>query len=395
MTPVADGVSCGIATCSSVPVCVSGSCVAAVPDAGGCSCSYDPLMQQLGVGAAHACKRLPSGTVECWGDNQFGALGNGTVQTSTVAVPVAGLSGVSEVTAGSVSSCAVVDGGAAYCWGANFAGDLVFGGPSLVTSPTAIALSDVAGISPSLELTCAVIADGGVYCAGRNQFGQLGAGTTNPFSEPQPFTRVASLPAAIQVVAGEYGACALTVERDVWCWGRNDTLGIPGAPSIELVPRRAVTIDGRPLSAIAEVRARGFNMCARTMFGEVLCTWTGAEQPQAASFPALREAATEFSPVRLNGCATRLGAGVSTNCATLQSGGVRCWGLSNLDGTLGTGDLLVPDSGVSSASGLTNIVEIHSVGSTCALLVDGGHRCWGRNDAGQLGDGTTLDRYAP
>ena len=75
-------------------------------------------------------------------------------------------------------------------------------------------------------------------------------------------------------------------------------------------------------------------------------------------------------------------------CALMTSGGVRCWG-RNEYGQLGDGTL-VGRSTVPTSDVLTGVQAI-ALGffHTCALTISGGVRCWGQNSFGQLGDGTT------
>ena len=81
-------------------------------------------------------------------------------------------------------------------------------------------------------------------------------------------------------------------------------------------------------------------------------------------------------------------------CVLLSDGTAKCWGW-NYFGQLGDGTTTDRYTPVN-VSGLTNAVAI-AVGDyhTCALLSDGTAKCWGRNDHGRLGDGTTENRYTP
>jgi alpha-tubulin suppressor-like RCC1 family protein len=98
--------------------------------------------------------------------------------------------------------------------------------------------------------------------------------------------------------------------------------------------------------------------------------------------------------VDLGGPAVQLASGSHHNCALLASGSVRCWG-ANFYGALGYGDTEdVGDDEVPAAAGDVNVGGpvarlVAGFYFTCALLTNGGVRCWGLADSGQLGQANT------
>ena len=129
---------------------------------------------------------MTDGTVRCWGENDFGQLGNGTTAASTTPVQVAGIAGALNVSAGWRHTCALLGDGTVQCWGQNQFAQLGDGTTTSRTTP--VPVSAVAGAVAVTagwwHHSCALLGDGTVRCWGDNQWGQLGNGTTTDSLSP-------------------------------------------------------------------------------------------------------------------------------------------------------------------------------------------------------------------
>ncbi len=133
----------------------------------------------VSVGGRHGCSLLFDGTVECWGVNTNGELGDGTTAGRNTAAAVPNLVGVVGIAVGASHSCAWLGDGTARCWGANASGQLGDGTTSERHAPAPVQnLTDVVAMAAGQAHTCAALADGSVRCWGANASGQLGDGTT-------------------------------------------------------------------------------------------------------------------------------------------------------------------------------------------------------------------------
>jgi hypothetical protein len=177
-------------------------------------------------GGEHTCALLNSGAVKCWGYNSDGQLGDGTTVDRSSPVAVSGLSsGVVAITGGRYFTCALLDSGAVKCWGSNRDGQLGDGTTVNRSSPVTVKnaigedVTDVLAISAGFQHTCALLNTGAVKCWGHNSDGQLGDGTTFNSSSPVAVSGLAS--GVLSVTAGRYHNCAVLTSGAVKCWGRN------------------------------------------------------------------------------------------------------------------------------------------------------------------------------
>ena len=194
----------------------------------------------ISMGRYHACALLSSGSVDCWGVNSYGQLGDNSTTDHAIPVQVMGvgavglLSGVTSVSLGDVQTCVSLSNGGADCWGYDNWGQLGDGQKHSVSTlaPAPVLgvggvgfLADVATLTSAASHNCAVLMTGAVDCWGQGNNGQLGNNATLNSNTPvQVFavgsTSVASLLAGVSSLAlGDNFACALSATGTVACWG--------------------------------------------------------------------------------------------------------------------------------------------------------------------------------
>ena len=337
----------------------------------------------ISAGGGHTCARMSDGTVTCWGANWSGQLGDGTMTDRPTPVTVSGITTATAISAGSEHTCALLSGGSVKCWGANYDGQLGNGTTEWSETPVTVSgITTATAISAgSANYTCAILAAGSVKCWGANDNGQLGDGTTTGRLTP---VTVSGITTATAISAGSLHTCALLSGGSVKCWGANDDgqLG-DGTTTSRLTP---VIVSG--VTTATAISAGGRHTCARLSGGAVKC-WGANGSGQLGNGTSDYE--PHPTPVTVSGIttATAISAGFfDYTCAILAGGSARCWG-ANDDGQLGDGTTTSRLTPVT-VSGITTATAISAGGRhTCARLSSGAVECWGANRSGQLGDGTT------
>lgn len=191
---------------------------------------------QVVRGTTSACALTAVSGVRCWGANDFGQLGDGTMipRPSPTRVMV---NGATQVAIGGRHACAILQDGRVQCWGLGRVLGADIAGNRLIPQDVP-GLTDVTEIASTNLHTCARRQDGSVWCWGYNTSGELGDGTMINRYDP---TRVGGIGAATGITMGLQHSCALLADGSVWCWGNNERgqLG-DGTQESHLVPVRVV-----------------------------------------------------------------------------------------------------------------------------------------------------------
>ncbi|HTV18143.1 MAG TPA: protein kinase [Polyangiaceae bacterium] len=364
---------------------------------------FTPGAAALWSGGEHTCA-LHAARLECWGNNGRGQLGDGTRDNSGVPVRV-DIGPVQAVALGEYHSCALHDDGHVACWGRNARGEIGRATPPFSPQPL-----DVPGIERATSLavgrqhTCAVLDGGAVHCWGANFSAQLGR---PPSEQGEPPAEVLGLPPARDVFAGGANTCARLRDGTLRCWGANESGQLVSAdrtpssapvtitlPAGEELIQLSLSNNDRAGSQNPDRARLASFMCAAVRSGAVYC-WGNNYTAQLGDGTRDNRAA----PTRVIGIddAIQVAAGDLHACALHRTGAVSCWGRNEF-GAVGDGSMgptlvrtqpVIP-GGIERAVGLA-LGRAHS----CARLRDGAISCWGVNNFGQLGDGSTLLRAAP
>ena len=355
---------------------------------------------QVSAGNVHSCGVTTDNRAYCWGDNESGQLGTGTdtgpelcngavgpFACSTRPAPVAGGLRFRQVSAGSVYSCGVTIEYRAYCWGSNNFGQLGDGTITKRLKPVAVAGGrQFRRVEANFHHTCGVsYPDSRAYCWGTNPYGQLGDGTT---SERRTQVLVASTLRFREVSVGYFHTCGVTTDDRAFCWGRNNVgqIGDSSTASRRLTPSRVAGP-----RQFRQLDTGDNHACAVTPDHRAFC-WGNGRQGQIGNGKAY----LSFWPRAVAGGLSfdRVSAGSYYTCGETTSNRAYCWGWNGF-GELGDGTKTQRLTPVAVAGGLYFAQLSAGNDHTCGKTSTNAAYCWGYNVFGQLGDGTNTNRSTP
>lgn len=343
-----------------------------------------------GPGADHHCAvATGNAALYCWGSNAVGQLGDGTGTSRNVPVLASAVpAGISGVVGGLEHSCGLDAAGAAWCWGANDAGQLGTGTMSAYEVPAV----PVAGgltftkLTAGTYATCGIATSGLAYCWGERATSiSARAYDVQPTLVPGGHTY-----SDLKSSGGNAGTCGLTTGGSILCWGN---LGWENANTSYFSATPRLVGGGRTYSALAvgtmhqcglsgsDIWCWSSTLTGLNGVADSLVNPVGAEPFDNAGVPFRVEGGASF---------TALVAGKYFTCGLTAGGSVWCWGSIDSAVPLAASPNGVHDpyDGAFLTSAGFGYTKLGAGGNSVCGLKDGGIVwCWGSNSVGQSGAG--------
>jgi len=314
----------------------------------GCAGTGCPNTRQIGLGEGHTCALLVDRTVQCWGLNEAGQLGIGTLEGKRDRPSlVPGLAAVEQLALGTSHTCARIADGSVECWGLSLQNSpslirglsnvirIAVDDQSLGTGILLTALLDdgtLRRVRVDADSTVPVIEDPGYRnVAGIGSQGKyliMRSGEVRLATDGLP---VSGFPSDVMaIVEDDSHSCALTARGSVLCWGLNPSgqLG-DGTTDDRVQPAQVLG-----LPAVDQISVGPHHSCARSSDGNGYC-W-------GAVWDASQDGSSEYhGPHRIPGFSSvkQLAAGKYHTCGVEDDGRTACFGLNYL-GQLGLGTTL-------------------------------------------------------
>lgn len=332
-----------------------------------------------------------------WGTNSHSDLGAGYRSAqSNVPVSVQGLTGIKEVAAGGGSGIALMDDGTLEAWGGNNNGQLGDGTLTASPAPKPVpGVNDVVKIAMYGEHVAALLGNGHILTWGSNLFGQLGNGTTGEgresnFAHSAVPVEVRGVTEAVSLGLGGASAAAVLANGTVVAWGENKDGELGDGTTVE----KDVPVPVRSLSNVKSVVIGGISTLgghsAALLNDGTVETW-GVD----------RIGDTSLTPEPVDGLSgvVQISAGSTDTFALLANGTLDSWGTDE-SGELGfrapetCGAQAVPCSREPHpVPGLSGVSSVTASGYQFTVAVSEDRAfAWGRNRYGQLGNGSETVR---
>jgi alpha-tubulin suppressor-like RCC1 family protein len=353
--------------------------VASPPGAPG---TYVCILRQIGPPEGEP--PAPPGTLYTWGENGSGQLGPAADETAEATpVPYDGLPETAGIVAGDKSSLALMADGTVQAWGYNANGQLGDGTTLSRSAPAPVlGLSGVVAIDAGGYTSIALRSDGTAWTWGRGGYGQLGNGAELDSSVP---VQVLNLDRVVAVATGVEHCAAVRDDGTVWVWGKQNPNG-----GVQALPVQAAGI-----SNVVAVSA-GDHFTVALQADSTLWAWGRDNQGALGDGPGITYGDLVNTPAPVLGMADVVSFDCGRNhvLAARADGSVWAWGF-NRDGQLGDGTTEHQFSPVQ-VLGIGSVIQVAGGGyHSLALKADGSLWSWGYGHVGQLGIGEFIAEPTP
>ncbi|MDC0149823.1 hypothetical protein OAI65_02735, partial [Candidatus Poseidoniales archaeon] len=377
----------------------------------------------LGASYATTCAILSDDSLRCWGQNNRGQIGDGTrgtqrITPTSVSLP-AGKIPVSISVSGTYGQhfCSTMDDGSLYCWGNNDYGQLGLGhlctpgsyingcnGNYGHSSPSQVSLPagrTATAVSTGYMHTCAILDDGSVWCWGGNGQGELGVGNASNSGLWRTSPNAVMMPSGTTAVAlalGDQHSCMVVDDGRAFCWGD----GNRGHNGDGTTYDRNTPTQVSGTASYVSISSGPQHSCAITNLGTVQCWGLNNEEQLGLGYDGNYEYSTPQNTALPAGIkVSSIASGSEHACAVLETMSVYCWGMDD-QGQLNTAYECENDytNGCSGngrstpapaqlPAGRGGIAVTAGYHFTCVFIDNGGVYCFGENNDGQLGNGST------
>ena len=419
--------------------CAGGAKRPAGDDSGGadtsCSCKTNEHVKEGKISVLSAkhgnfnCAILNDDTVKCWGQGNYGQLGNGGTATrgdgtgemgdNLVIANMGSGQTAKQIAAGAEHACALLDSGEIKCWGRGYKGQLGSGSTSSKYTPFGPVDLGTGKKAKQVAVggatSCAILDDDTLKCWGYNFDGKLGLGDTNnrgdganEMGDNLPVIDLGTGRTVKQVAIAKFHICAILDDDTLKCWGsggagklgygdttsRGDGANEMGdnLPVVDLGTGKTVKKIAAGESYTCAILNDDTMKCWGQSYGGMLGYSGGGNRGDAAN-----EMGDNLPVIDLGTGKTvkEIAAGKDHTCVILNDYTVKCWGTGGY-GKLGYGSTTTlyvpPSSTVELGTGKTAKYIVAGKDHTCVGLDDDTVKCWGSNYQGQLGYGSTTSR---
>ncbi|MDR2560491.1 MAG: Ig-like domain-containing protein [Holophagales bacterium] len=348
----------------------------------------------IAAGDGHSLTIKDDGTLWAWGRNQYGQLGDGTQTNRNAPVQVGDDNNWETISAGHSHSLAIKQDGSLWGWGRNDQGQLGDGTQTNRNVPKKIGTdNDWKAVSAGYTHTLAIKDDGSLWAWGQNRYDQLGnnaGGNWNDFSmEP---IRVGTATNWKAVSARNNHSFAIKNDDTLWAWGRNDSgqLGLGNGGELDDFEKSPVQV-GTDKNWTAVTACEEHAVAIKS--DGTLWAWGSNQSGQLGDGTDIDRKA----PVRVGEASDWAGVPAGWyHTLALRTGGSTLWAWGrNQYGQLGDGTTTTINAPkqVGSANNWKAVVAGST--HTVALRADGTLWAWGYNQYGQLGDSTNTNSSIP